>query len=368
VDDILTAISAAYTSQRQSYVTGAFLLIVLYYAIGAVTYFIFRHLRDHRFSPRSICKIRVRDLLKYLIRRDWHISSPTARVDRCTWLLWQIYGSLVNPIALTGGVLFAVYIAGLTSHYFGKPPPLIHNRTLLEFVQGTALFLVRNLVEYIYHWGSHNVPVLWAFHRVHHTAEQLSIVSGTRVHPVESAYQIIASIILAGPLCAPIFYLTGTKELVVTLPILLLLGQILSAIEVCQHSHVPISFGKLNYIISSPIMHQVHHSMEVRHFGKNLGTFTHIWDWLFGTIYVPKPGEKWRFGLDERQLEEKNPHNTIGTCIFEPFIYAWSSLRGQDPENIAERLARAQQGPRERLAHLPDTAARSRRVVDTMDL
>ena len=56
-----------------------------------------------------------------------------------------------------------------------------------------------------------------------------------------------------------------------------------------QHSHVWIaSTGVLGRVILSPAHHQIHHSDNPVHFDKNLGSSLAIWDWLFGTLYVPK--------------------------------------------------------------------------------
>ena len=60
-----------------------------------------------------------------------------------------------------------------------------------------------------------------------------------------------------------------------------------------QHSHMWIAFrGWLGRIFISPAHHQVHHSTNPTHFNKNLGSCLAIWDWLFGTLYVPSRGAR----------------------------------------------------------------------------
>ena len=67
-----------------------------------------------------------------------------------------------------------------------------------------------------------------------------------------------------------------------------------------RHSHVWLSYGVvLNHIFISPAQHQIHHSQRPDQFGKNVGYALAIWDWLFGTLYVPKGRETFSFGLGD---------------------------------------------------------------------
>ena len=56
-----------------------------------------------------------------------------------------------------------------------------------------------------------------------------------------------------------------------------------------QHSHMWISFrGLLGRVFISPAHHQVHHSDNPKHFNTNYGSCLALWDWMFGTLYVPR--------------------------------------------------------------------------------
>jgi len=61
-------------------------------------------------------------------------------------------------------------------------------------------------------------------------------------------------------------------------------------VDVFDHSHVPVSFGWLDRIFNGPGLHAIHHSAESRHRDKNFsnGFRLSIWDWIFGTLYLPK--------------------------------------------------------------------------------
>jgi sterol desaturase/sphingolipid hydroxylase (fatty acid hydroxylase superfamily) len=85
-----------------------------------------------------------------------------------------------------------------------------------------------------------------------------------------------------------------------------------------RHSHIWLSFGPiLERIIISPAQHQIHHSKAPRHWDRNYGEVFAIWDWLFGTLYLPgKEREIIEFGAvgDDTQA-----HPTLFAAYVQPF-------------------------------------------------
>jgi hypothetical protein len=66
-----------------------------------------------------------------------------------------------------------------------------------------------------------------------------------------------------------------------------------------------LSYGRwLNAIFICPHYHQLHHSVAQEHWDKNFGLALTLWDWLFGTLVIPKPAEDFVFGLQNREAEE----------------------------------------------------------------
>jgi hypothetical protein len=98
-------------------------------------------------------------------------------------------------------------------------------------------------------------------------------------------------------------------------------------IDKFQHSHVRTSLGLLDYIIPSGGMHEIHHSAELKHRDKNFGNTLAVFDWIFGTIYIPAPGETILIGLDEKELGRRNPHKRIIDIYVEPLAHVWRTLR-----------------------------------------
>ncbi|HMQ57251.1 MAG TPA: sterol desaturase family protein, partial [Rhizobiaceae bacterium] len=88
-----------------------------------------------------------------------------------------------------------------------------------------------------------------------------------------------------------------------------------------RHTHIWISYGPvLERILISPAQHQIHHSLEVEHHNKNYGEVFAIWDWMFGTLYVPQGRTELRFGLaDRRGNLLAQPHPTLKDALVGPF-------------------------------------------------
>ena len=90
-----------------------------------------------------------------------------------------------------------------------------------------------------------------------------------------------------------------------------------------RHSHIWFSFGRLNLLLVSPAMHQVHHSKAEEHWDRNYGEVFSIWDWMFGSLYLPQQREDLNFGLSG----EHDPHPTVYRAMTEPFVFALRTLR-----------------------------------------
>ncbi len=92
-----------------------------------------------------------------------------------------------------------------------------------------------------------------------------------------------------------------------------------------------ISFqGWLGRIFVSPAHHQVHHSGDPKHFNKNFGSCLALWDWMFGTLYVPKKErEPLSFGFPDRA----DAHTFKGEVI-DPLINAAGHLKPLLPKRV----------------------------------
>src|SRR6201986_3618708 len=146
------------------------------------------------------------------------------------------------------------------------------------------LFLViHDFYIYWFHRAQHHSKLLWRTHEAHHSNTEVDWLAGTRSHIVEI---IINQTIEFAPIV-----LLGANPIVV--PIKALIDAVWG---MYIHSNIDVRSGKLQYFINGPEMHQWHHANDRAVFYANYSTKFAIWDWLFGTAYLPgkKPAE---FGL-----------------------------------------------------------------------
>ena len=103
-----------------------------------------------------------------------------------------------------------------------------------------------------------------------------------------------------------------------------------------RHSHIWLSYGRvLEHVLISPAQHQIHHSMATRHWNKNYGEVFAIWDWMFGTLYVPRSYEEIRYGI-EGLTGDAQPHKTLKDALLLPMQESWDTLKPTQsdvPEN-----------------------------------
>jgi len=201
--------------------------------------------------------------------------------------------------------------------------------TLPEYVTRSIitvmLFVAYELGYWVNHWLSHKVPALWEFHKVHHTAEVLTPLTNFRVHPVYS--WIFSNILALSAAIANGFghYMFGdTTHQYALADTNIFIVLFIHVYVHLQHSHMWISFqGLAGRIFVSPAHHQLHHSADPKHFNKNFGSCLAIWDWMFGTLCIPKKErEKLTFGFADRP----DAHTFKGEMLT-PFVNATSRLK-----------------------------------------
>lgn len=189
-----------------------------------------------------------------------------------------------------------------------------------------ALFLLDDATRYLLHRCLHTWPLLWCFHRVHHTAETMTPFTVYRTHPVEAVlFALRATFVQATVMAAFFFFLGDRVELMTVFGA----NAILFAFNVTganlRHSHVGISYGRaIERILISPAQHQIHHSVDSRHRDRNFGAVLAIWDWMGRSLCLAERGREIRFGATGAAPE---PHR-LKTVYLEPFREAARCLTG----------------------------------------
>lgn len=188
-----------------------------------------------------------------------------------------------------------------------------------------AFIATYDLGYWFAHFLLHRFPMLWEFHKVHHSAEVMTPFTEWRQHPVELLMFPLFIGAATGALYAGADHLFGLRpqnlDLFWVNSILILYMMTLLHL---RHTHLWLpAKGIWGVIIQSPAHHQIHHSTDPRHFDKNLGLSLSIWDWCFGTLYVPNERETIEFGIGA----EGHDHANVAAALWLPVRRAASRLK-----------------------------------------
>jgi sterol desaturase/sphingolipid hydroxylase (fatty acid hydroxylase superfamily) len=141
-------------------------------------------------------------------------------------------------------------------------------------LQVPALLLVADFTQYWVHRAFHSSRVLWPFHAIHHSIEEMDWLAGSRLHLVDV-------IVTRGLSYVPIFLL-GFSESALMAYVFLVATQ-----ATFIHANVRWVFRALQPFVVTPAFHHWHHAAEREAINKNFAVHTPIWDRLFGTYYLP---------------------------------------------------------------------------------
>jgi len=164
----------------------------------------------------------------------------------------------------------------------------------------TQVALVLLLGDFCAYWGhrlQHRVDILWRFHAIHHTNEEVDWLAAHREHPLDGLY----------------------TQAMVNVPALLLGFDLSAALGLVAfrslwaifiHSNVRLPLGPLRYLVGSPTLHRWHHALD-----RDAGNYANLGPWLdvlFGTYHCPA-GEPEALGLPEA-----TPRSYLGLLLY-PF-------------------------------------------------
>jgi len=266
-------------------------------------------------------------LLRRAIFPRWLILSASTRADLGFCLLNTMTTGIIIGWALLSFRTVANWTgAALVACLGPQPAPYLAPLPAVA-IQTFAMFLAYELAYWLDHYLSHEIPFLWEFHRVHHTAETLSPFTVFRVHQVDTLVFYNITVLIMAPASAFADFLLGTAghDLKLAGTNVIVLAYMYCTYHL-QHSHIWIAFtGPLGRIFASPAHHQIHHSSDPDHFGRNLGAGLAVFDWLFGTLRIPRAQpERLTFGVEASQHA---PHTITGSLIT-PFARAFAAISG----------------------------------------
>jgi len=260
-------------------------------------------------------------------RTDLKLYFTGAVLAPLTRLFWRFNAVLVAGVLLQGLIALA-----------GPPPGVLAwgwgGAVLLAF----AIALGRDLGFYACHLAHHRIPALWAFHKVHHSAEVMTPLATKRNHPVELALIPPCEAIGTALVLAPALYLFETAPRPVEVFGISLVTVVFAALGAhLYHSHIWLAWPAwLQRLILCPAQHHIHHSSAPRHHDKNMANMFTLWDWLFGTLYIaPRQREAFRLGVHGAAGQL---HPGVVAAYLVPFADAARALRPWLPARLGRRL------------------------------
>ena len=222
-------------------------------------------------------------------------------------------------------VFLSAFIATRLPDLTGQSAGLAAGPVLIGFL----LLVVGDLAVYIVHRFHHENRIFWPFHSLHHSAEVMTPITVYRKHPVYDLVSAIVKGVLIGTLQgAMIALFAGEISFVSVVGVNAFYVAFNMAASNLRHTHIWLSFGRvLEHVFISPAQHQVHHSIDPRHHNKNYGEVLAIWDWMFGTLYVPSGEEKLEFGIgDAKGARIAQPHDSLTNAMLVPLKDSWKQI------------------------------------------
>ncbi len=196
---------------------------------------------------------------------------------------------------------------------------------VIAFLFTVTVFLLDDVTKYWLHRILHRWPVLWAFHKVHHTAETLTPFTVLRTHPVEAVLFTLRATLVHAVAIATFLYFFGDRA---TLIAVLGANAFLFAFNALgsnlRHSHVWLRYGRLvEHVLISPAQHQIHHSIESRHCDRNFGAVLALWDWMGGSLEVAERKRNFALGV----AGHRGNRNNLESLYLVPFVESYQSIK-----------------------------------------
>jgi sterol desaturase/sphingolipid hydroxylase (fatty acid hydroxylase superfamily) len=189
----------------------------------------------------------------------------------------------VLPVQLTMMIGCIALAEWTQAHHFGLVYLLPHSDSI--WIKYGLMFVVLDLLDYVYHYIAHRVPLMWRLHLVHHSDRAVDVSTTFREHPLETLVRVSFLTLCVG-VCGA------------TLPVLIMRQTVETFSNTLQHTtfRLPARPARvMGWLFVTSNLHHTHHHFQQPGTNCNYGDVFSIWDRLFGT-YVEM--DETVFGLD----------------------------------------------------------------------
>jgi sterol desaturase/sphingolipid hydroxylase (fatty acid hydroxylase superfamily) len=214
----------------------------------------------------------------FLAMALWEVGAPMRRLAVSRLRRWGTNWAISILDAVMVRLLFGAAATGAALDALGGGWGVFNLLDWPGWAEFALAFLALDLAIWFQHLISHKIPVLWRLHRVHHADRDMDVTTAIRFHPVEIA--------LSMGLKIGLIYALGASIVVV-----IVFEVVLNGAAMFNHGNVRMPGAverALRWLIVTPDMHRVHHSVERAEHDANYGFNLSVWDRIFGT-YVAQP-------------------------------------------------------------------------------
>ena len=203
----------------------------------------------------------------------WEVLAPRREQKLARGTRWPSNIGIVVLDTVLVRLLVPTTAVGLALVAEARGWGLMHALGLPMWASVPLAIVALDLAIYLQHVLFHAVPALWRLHRVHHADLEIDVTTGARFHPIEILLSMGIKLGVVAALGAPAVAV-------------LLFEVLLNATSMFNHSNVrmPLRLDRvLRWVVVTPDMHRVHHSIAARETNSNFGFNLPWWDRLFGT-------------------------------------------------------------------------------------
>ena len=203
-----------------------------------------------------------------------HGSQEARATIRTEWMLVAFMATIGIFLQIVQFIVFGRAVMAI-----GRPLLYLEAQSVLGSMALVIVYaLYIDCTKYWMHRLAHMIPLLWAVHSFHHSAERLTVATGARHHWTET--------IVLAPLVFLTVMLFQVPEHILSMSLLLI-----KVPDGLQHLNYKIAWHRVGIWFNTPWWHRIHHSVEPKHYDKNFSVAFPIMDVIFGTAYYPAPDE-----------------------------------------------------------------------------
>lgn len=219
----------------------------------------------------------------------WRKDQPAIRKD--FWLdgFYMFFNFFIFGLMISG--FYAVLAHGL-----GSVGVTMESISLFDFAalplwgQLLIFFILNDFVQWFTHVLLHRFAILWRFHRVHHSVQEMGFAAHLRYHWMENIFykplKTLAVMLIGGFEPEQAFFIHFVA---------ITIGHL-------NHANVRITWGPFKYLVNNSVMHLYHHAKtlpEGQMPGVNFGISLSLWDYIFKTNYIPQSEDgSYELGFD----------------------------------------------------------------------